>query len=137
MRLWTDEDSRDLDRRVKALRREAPSPPKANAGHQGSATATYDGVPRGYLSEKDLRRRKKVERAMQVRAEREANSEQRSETYKANRSKRADRVRWPKPKQKPNGRWLAVTTINKRKRGKTFDTEAEAQAWLDEITKEK
>jgi hypothetical protein len=46
------------------------------------------------------------------------------------------RTRRPgKPKQQPNGRWHAVINIRHRRYGKTFDTEPEAQEWLDQMDK--
>lgn len=137
MTLWTEADSRALDRRIRGLRRRPFTPPKPSASLQGQTTTTYGGVPRGYLSDEERQRRKKVERAMQVRAEREAHADERSSTYKANRAHRRRRVRQPTPKQKSNGRWLARCVDAGQLHTKTFDTREEAQAFLDEITKEK
>jgi len=140
MKPWTEADSRDLDRAIRAGRQAEQTERLGRArgravNQQGMTTVAYDGVPRGYLTDDDLRRRKKVSRAMQVRAERDANKDARA-TYKANRAKRRSRVRWPRPKQQPNGRWRAVITVSGTRYQQTFDTEAQAQAWLDQMIKE-
>jgi hypothetical protein len=41
--------------------------------------------------------------------------------------------RQSKPRQRPNGRWVGVVNIDKRRYGKTFDTEHEAQDFIDKI----
>lgn len=133
MKPWTEDDSRALDAEVRALR---AADRRERAGTPAPVTqseARGHGRRRARTDE-DVKRRKKVARAMQVRAEREANRAARSETYKANRSKRPGRDRWPRPKQKPNGRWLAEITDAGQFYSKTFDTEPEAQEWLDSIT---
>jgi hypothetical protein len=142
MSTWTEADSRALDAEVRALRQ------ADRRERSGMPAPVTQAESRGYgtkrLTDEDVRRRKKVEWAMRKRERREvekavqatareAKKDERSETYKANRAKRRPRVRMPKPKQKPNGRWLAETTIGGRKRGKTFDTEQDAQAWLDQL----
>ncbi|MBZ5739768.1 hypothetical protein [Nocardioides mangrovi] len=63
-------------------------------------------------------------------------SPERSETYKANRSKRPGRVRWPQPRPLRNGRWLAVVNLHGRRYQKTHDTPEQAEAWLDQMIKE-
>ncbi|MFC7494530.1 MULTISPECIES: hypothetical protein [unclassified Nocardioides] len=44
------------------------------------------------------------------------------------------RNKWPKPRQKPNGRWFAEVIEQGQYYSKTFDTQDEAQAYLDAIT---
>ncbi len=77
MKPWTEADSRDLDRAIRAGRQAEQTERLGRArgravNQQGMTTVAYDGVPRGYLTDDDLRRRKKVSRAMQVRADRDA-----------------------------------------------------------------
>lgn len=125
MTLWTEGDSRDLDAEVKALRQ---ADKRERSGVQAPPRTTRP------LTDEGFQRRRKVSRAMQIRTEREHNKDERSATYRANRAKRSGRVRWPTPKQKANGRWRAVVTEQGQYFTKTFDTRAEAQAWLDSIT---
>lgn len=128
---WGDDESAALDRETRRMRASAER-------------AVRRGMPEGHrfgstteLTDAEARRRQKVERAMQVRADRERDKDKRSNTYRANRAKRPGRVRWPKPKQKANGRWRAAFIEQGQHYSKTFTTEAEAQAWIDQMLKEK
>ena len=39
----------------------------------------------------------------------------------------------PEPRRLPNGRWIAACVRDKQRFKRTFDTRAEAEAWLDQL----
>jgi hypothetical protein len=132
-------DPDEYDREVKAARareRRERGPAVKRPVQPNTSTFNYDGLPRGVATPSELRRRATVERAMQSRAERRAgtSADHLSAARSAARAQRPGRVRMPRPKLKPSGRWLARCVQDGVAYGATFDTEAEAQAYLDHIT---
>ena len=56
-----------------------------------------------------------------------------SEKRRVARAQRSGTVRWPQPRQKPNGRWLAKCIEAGHLHTRTFDTRAEAEQFIREI----
>jgi hypothetical protein len=124
---WTPDDSDALDQQVRAFR---VADKRDHPGERWS-TLRYDRLPRGAASDAELQRRAEVAKRMRRNATRPSRAEPDKPRAKVERDWR---IRWPKPRQKPNGRWHAATTDEGEYHSKTFDTEQEAQAWLDAIT---
>ncbi len=125
---WTPDDSDALDKQIMVLRL---ADKRDRPGERWNAVR-YDGLPRGAASDAELQRRNEVAKRMRRNATRPSRAEPDKPRAKV---EHVWRIRWPKPRQKPNGRWHAATTHEGKHHSKTFDTEQEAQAWLDAITR--
>ncbi len=73
---WTPQDSDDLDRLIRAMRKPTPNTAQPKTARRGVQTSDSDGLPRGEVTPEELRRRKQVESAMQRRANKAKREEQ-------------------------------------------------------------
>lgn len=81
---------------------------------------------RGLAIDQDLKRRQAADRAMR---KAQPTPEQRRQA----RAQRPGTVRWPRPKQKPNGRWEAKCIYNGKLHTRTFDTKTEAEQFIRQV----
>ncbi len=118
-RLWSPAESDALDREVMAQRsRERRKVNRASLGRPAKAGTTArivdpDGPARGQATPQELARRAAMGKAMRRRARLERDGS--------------------RPRQLGNGRWEARRHINGKRHVARFDTQAEAQAWLDSL----
>ena len=100
-------DSNAYDRKIEAERRKQEHLSRQKARRY----VLGDVHPNHRLSDKELKRRKAAELAI-------------------TKQSKPVSVRWPKPRQKPNGRWRAATICNGKLHCRTFDTESEAKQFI-------
>jgi hypothetical protein len=119
MSAWTEADSRDLDREVKALRQAERRERTGERAKQAKANGEPAQPKLTSTNDKSTKPRPGSAAAMSRRAL----------TPKPPPKPR----RPPRPKQMPSGRWLAVVKREGVQKQKTFDTPAQAEAWIDQL----
>jgi hypothetical protein len=106
---WSPDDSADLDAQVRALR-SAERADVSFAARMSTKLGLSD-KGRGEATDDDMQRRRAAEEYL----------------------RRTTDDRWPKPKQKPSGRWKAQVRIDGKYHTGTFDTEAQAEAFIRQV----
>lgn len=101
-------DSNAYDREIQAERRQAERSSRQKARRYGLG----DIHPNQELTDEEVTRRRKAQAAI---------------------SGKPETARWPKPRQKPNGRWSAATICHGKLHCRTFDTKYEAEAYIREV----
>lgn len=132
---WRPEFSDRLDRLITEQRqRDAAQRRGLGLGPSAVRVRPNDGVkgmPRGEATAEEVARRRRADRALARLGTRP--SAELSAKRRFARSMRPGTVRWPQPKQKPNGRWLAKCIEAGQLHTRTFDTKQEAEHWIREI----
>lgn len=90
-------------------------------------------MPRGEATPDDLARRRAADRLLRAKPRPKRSPAELSEVRRAARAQRPGTVRWPQPRQKPNGRWLAKATTSGHLHTRTFDTREAAEQFIREV----